>query len=441
MNYRDSLCVKDNHLYIGGVDSVKLVEKYGTPLYVLDEKYIRDVCRSFVGAIKENYGEGCVAFASKAFCCKGIYSIIKSEGLSADVVSGGEIYTALQAGFDAKKMFFHGNNKLYSELELAVKSGVGIIVADNLSELEIIDGLAAREGICQNILLRVNPGVEAHTHSYVQTAKTDSKFGFGIWNGDAENAFIGVGNYKNICLKGFHCHIGSQIFEKQAFVEAADKMTDFARKMLDKYGFVTEILNLGGGFGITYTDEDPSFRLSDYTDYVVTLAKALKEFTEKKGLKKPVMVIEPGRAIVGEAGVTLYSVGAIKDIEGVRKYVSIDGGMGDNPRYALYQSKYSALLANRATEAPVEKVSVAGKCCESGDLIAVDIDLPEVRRGDILAVFATGAYNYSMSSNYNRNPVPPVVLVNDGKSDYLVKPQSYEDICRNDTLPDWISGK
>lgn len=437
MNYRKTLFVNDNnHLEIGGVSTVSLAEKYGTPLYVLDEEYVREVCKSFLDTLNKNYSHGTVAYASKAFSCKAIYKIMLEENMSIDVVSGGEIFTALSVGFPASKMFFHGNNKLISELDYAIKSGVGVIVADNLEELEIIDSISSKYNTIQNVILRINPGVEAHTHNYVQTAKIDSKFGFYIANGDADKAVEYALTFKNLKLCGFHSHIGSQIFEKPAFALAVQKLTDYIVHVKDKFSFITEILNMGGGFGVWYTDDDPAFSVKEYALYVQNIIDELNKAVSEKNIHKPFLVLEPGRSIVAEAGITLYSVGMIKNIENVKKYVCIDGGMGDNPRYALYQSKYSAILANKAGDTPTQKVTLAGKNCESGDIIA-EVNLPEAKRGDIVAVFTTGAYHYSMASNYNRNPIPATVSVYKGNSDYIIRPQTFEDITRNDVLPKW----
>ena len=419
------------HLQIGGVDAVDLVAKYGTPIYVMDESYIRSVCRAFRETVVNTYGEGGVAYASKAFSCKAIYEIAKQENMYIDVVSGGEIYTANSVGFDMRKAYFHGNNKLVSEIRLALEVGVGTFVVDSFDEIDLLDGICAEKGIIQKVLIRVNPGVEAHTHSFIQTAKVDSKFGFGVKNGYADTAVDKIKEKKNLRFAGLHCHIGSQIFDKQAFALAVDVVTDYVVKLKER-GIVVDELNFGGGFGVYYSGDDPKYDVKEYCDYVALLTSSLKAAVEKKGIKKPFFMIEPGRSIVGEAGVTLYSVGAIKDIKGIRKYLAVDGGMTDNIRPALYDAKYDAVLANRANEKATEVVSVAGKCCESGDIILKNIALPKAERGDILAVFTTGAYNYSMSSNYNRNFIPPVVFVKDGKSAYAVRPQTYEDIVRND---------
>ncbi len=436
MNFRDTMKINDvGHLEIGGRDTVELAKEYGTPLYVMDESYIRRVIRAYKSAIESAYGHGNLAYASKAFSSMAIYSVMKSEGVNIDVVSGGEIYTALKAGFDIKNAYFHGNNKLISEIELAMDNGIGVIVVDNIEDISIIDAIANEKNIVQDVIIRTNPGVEAHTHSYIQTAKVDSKFGFSISNDDAMTAVKAAIAAKNIRLKGLHCHIGSQIFDKHAFVVAVDVMTDFIVEIKKELNYDIDELNMGGGFGVHYTDEDPRYTIEEYCNYVKIIVNALNDAIETKRIKKPYLMIEPGRSVVAEAGITLYTVGTVKDIRGIRKYINIDGGMGDNIRPALYEAKYEAINSTRANENPVEKVSIAGKCCESGDVIIKDVLMPKTVRGDIIAVFTTGAYGYSMASNYNRNPIPAVVLVNDGKSDIIVKRESYDDIIRNDVIP------
>ena len=435
---RDTLKINEKgHLEIGGADCVALAEQFSTPLYVFDEAYIRRMMRIYQDTINTEYqGKGLVLYASKAFSCEAVYSIARSEGIGVDVVSGGELYTALRAGFPADKITMHGNNKLPYEIEQALDAHIGMIVVDSHSEADFIEREAEKRGIVQNVLIRINPGVEAHTHAYVQTATPDSKFGFSVANGAAEEITGYVLSKPHLRLHGYHCHIGSQIFEKQSFVLAVRKNLAFMAEMKAKLGFEADSLNMGGGFGIWYAEGDAMIDVDGYADYLRALISTVKEGCEELGLRLPYLYLEPGRSIVGEAGITLYTVGAIKEIPGIRKYIAIDGGMFDNPRYALYQSKYTAILANRAAEDATELVSIAGKCCESGDLIGVDFNLPKANTGDILAVLSTGAYNYSMASNYNRNLIPPVVLVKDGKAEYIVKPQSYEDLVRNDTIPD-----
>ena len=443
MNERETLKITEpGHLEIGGADCVELAQKFGTPLYVFDEAYIRKMMSTYRDTLKKHYEDnGLVLYASKAFSCKAIYRIADEENIGVDVVSGGELYTALQAGFPAERIYMHGNNKLDYEIGEALDAGIGCIVADAYSEIDKIDAEAKKRGIRQRILLRINPGVEAHTHAFVQTATTDSKFGFSISDGTAEKITAYAMTKENVCLEGYHCHIGSQIFEKQSFVLAVEKCMDFAAAMKEKLSFTLKTLNLGGGFGIWYTDEDRKIPPEGYAEYLEALIEAVKSKASEKGLELPYLLLEPGRSIIGEAGVTLYTVGAIKDIPGVKKYIAVDGGMFDNPRYALYQSKYTPVLANRANEENTEIVSIAGKCCESGDLIAVNVALPQAESGDILAVLSTGAYNYSMAMNYNRNKIPPCVLVNEGQAEYIVRPQSYEDIARNDVVPQRLQKK
>ena len=422
MNERETLKVNEKgHLEIGGCDCVELAKEFSTPLYVFDEAHIRNMMRVYRDTIQREYdGNGIVLYASKAFSCKAIYRIAMQEKIGVDVVSGGELYTALSVGFPAERIYLHGNNKLPHELREAVEAGVGTIVADAYPEADLLDAEAARAGRIQEVLIRINPGVEAHTHAYVQTATPDSKFGFSVADGAAERFCAYILSKKHLRLKGFHCHIGSQIFEKQSFVIAAEKVMRFCAEIKQKLSFEAETINLGGGFGIWYAEGDKKISAEGYGEYLSALIDTVKEECERCGLKRPYLIVEPGRSIVGEAGITLYTVGAIKDIPGIRKYVSVDGGMFDNPRYCLYQSKYTALLANRAAELPCERVAIAGKCCESGDLIGVDMNLPAAKWGDLLAVLSTGAYNYSMASNYNRNAVPPAVLVCDGKAEYIV---------------------
>ncbi|MBO5411951.1 MAG: diaminopimelate decarboxylase [Clostridia bacterium] len=443
MNERESLKINaQGHLEIGGADCVELAKEFGTPLYVFDEAYIRKMMRVYRETIENHYdGNGMVLYASKAFSCKAIYRIADEEKIGIDVVSGGELYTALQADFPAKNIYMHGNNKLDYEIGEALDAGIGCIVADAYSEIDKIDAEAKKRGIQQKILLRINPGVEAHTHAFVQTATTDSKFGFSIQDGTAEQVTAYALTKKHIVLDGYHCHIGSQIFEKQSFVVAVEKCMQFALEMKNRLNFTLKTLNLGGGYGIWYTDEDRKLSPEGYAEYLEALIATVKRCATESGMPLPFLLIEPGRSIVGEAGITLYTVGAIKDIPGVKKYVAVDGGMFDNPRYALYQSKYTPVLANRATENNTEIVSIAGKCCESGDLIAVNVALPKANSGDILAILSTGAYNYSMAMNYNRNKIPPCVLVKDGKAEYIVRPQTYEDLTRNDVIPNRLQKK
>jgi diaminopimelate decarboxylase len=425
---------KMGHLEIGGCDTIELVNKYGTPLYVMDEGLIRKNCKTYKNSMDKYYnGNGLVLFASKAFCTMAMCKIAEQEGLGLDVVSGGELYTALKAGFPMDKVYFHGNNKMISELELAIDKNIRRIVVDNKEELKNINELAAKKEKVVNISFRIKPGIDAHTHDFVQTGQIDSKFGVALENGEALEIVSMAAGMSNVKVTGVHCHIGSQIFDLAPFELAATVMLTFIAEVKEKLGLEIEELNLGGGFGIKYIPEhDPI----EYDHYIESVSKVVKRICEDKRIKLPFIVMEPGRSIVASSGITLYTVGAVKDIKNVRKYVSVDGGMADNPRYALYQSPYDAVLANKPDAGKVEPVTIAGKCCESGDILIKDIYMPEIQNGDIMAVLATGAYNYSMSSNYNRIPRPPVVLVKEGKSRLIVKREDFADVTRNDILPE-----
>ena len=418
------------HLAVGGVDTVELAREYGTPLYVMDEQVVRNSLRRFHDSMNKYYdGMGEVHYASKAFSCLEMCRIVASEDDGLDVVSIGELYTAVKAGFPMEKIGFHGNNKTDEELEYAVEVGVGHIVVDNISELHRLEKIAEKKNIRANIMFRIKPGIDAHTHDFVKTGQIDSKFGFALETGEAFEAVKEAVSCKNVKLSGLHCHIGSQIFDIAPFEEAAKVMLGFIAKIKDELGYEIEGLNLGGGFGIKYVDEnDPK----PFEVYLENVSKVVKAECASKGLKLPKMFIEPGRSIAGPAGITLYTVGARKEIPNIRTYISIDGGMADNPRYILYGSEYDAVVANKAGEEKSEKVTIAGKCCESGDLIGENMPLQHAESGDIIAVCATGAYNYSMSSNYNRLQKPAVVFVNNGKSRIAVKRETLDDVIRND---------
>lgn len=427
----DCLSVNEKgNLQLGGCDLKAIAKEYGTPAYVLDENTIRKNCRAYVDSIKKYYdGNGIAIYASKALSCKYMYNLIAAEGMGADVVSGGEIYTALTAGFPADKLYFHGNNKSVEELEFALKNGIGRIVADNELELTRINEISERLGICANVIIRITPGVDAHTHEFIRTGQIDSKFGATLENGEADEITALASSLKNICLKGYHCHIGSQIFELAPFEHAAEIMMNFIGDMKDKYGVEADELDLGGGFGIKYVDSDTPI---DYGEYMRAVSVVVKRVASKRGLKLPFIIVEPGRSIVAEAGLTLYTVGTIKNIPGIRKYVSIDGGMGDNPRYILYQSEYTVLSAENPQAPQNDVITLAGKCCESGDLIGKNMKTSEFKTDEIVAVLSTGAYNYSMASNYNRIPRPPVIMVSDGKAKAVVRRETYEDLVRCD---------
>ncbi len=420
----------EGHLTIGGVDAVSLAKEYGTPLYVMDEDMIREHCSSFKNSIDKYYGgEGLVCYASKAFSCKAMYKIVKDAGIGIDVVSEGELYTASTVDFPMDKVCFHGNNKTDSELQLAIDKKVGRIIVDNIFELERLDKLAEKSGVKANIMFRIKPGIDAHTHDFVKTGQIDSKFGFALETGEAFDAVKKAISLSNVNLVGLHCHIGSQIFDIDPFVHAAEVMVGLIEKIKLELDYEIKELNLGGGFGIKYTAEDNP---TEYDKYMEKVSAKVKALYAEKSLKLPFILIEPGRSIVAPAGVTLYTVGGIKEIPNIRTYVSIDGGMCDNPRYALYKSKYDAVIADRASEPKTEIVTIAGKCCESGDLIGEGMEIQKTQVGDTLAVLATGAYNYSMSSNYNRIRKPAVVMLKNGESRVVVKRETLEDLVRND---------
>ena len=419
-----------NHLVIGKNDTVDLAKEYGTPLYVIDEDLFRENCRIYKNAMDKYYdGKGLVIYANKAFCTKFSCRVVKEEGLGIDVVSGGELYTAIQTNFPMDKVYFHGNNKTVDEITMAVENGVGCVIVDNIYELEKLNEIAKEHGVVQNIMFRIKPGVDAHTHSFIQTGQIDSKFGVALENGEAFEIYKIASEMSNVKVDGVHCHIGSQIFDIEPFCKAAEIMMNFVGDLKDKLGLEVEKLNLGGGYGIMYTENDDPV---PYDDYIKHVSEVVKETAAKRGVKLPFIIMEPGRSLIAPAGITLYTVGGIKDIKNVRKYVSVDGGMGDNPRYIMYESEYTAVVANNADAPRTETVTIAGKCCESGDLLLKDAKMPKIQVGDTLAVLATGAYNYSMASNYNRIPRPAVVAVSDGNAKVVVKRESYEDLVRND---------
>jgi diaminopimelate decarboxylase len=421
---------KKGNLTIGGCDTTELAKEFGTPLYVMDESTIRKNCKLYKGSIEKFYsGKGLVLFASKSFCCKEIYRIVNSENLGIDVVSGGELYTALKAGFPAKKIYFHGNNKTADEINFALDSDIGFFIVDNLTELELLNSISAQKGKITNILFRIKPGIDVHTHDFIKTGQIDSKFGLALETGEAEQAVVAALQCSNVKLVGINCHIGSQIFDIEPFELAAEVMLGFVFDIKTKYGVELEQLNLGGGFGIKYIQsQDPV----EYDKYMEKVSVTVKTVCEKKGLKIPFILIEPGRSIVASSGITLYTVGSVKEIPNIRTYVSVDGGMCDNPRYALYKSPYDAVVANKASEKKVKTVTIAGRCCESGDLLQENITIQNPVPNDIIAFFATGAYNYSMAMTYNRLPRPAVVMITDGQPHIIVKRETYEHLTLND---------
>ena len=429
----DNLNINEKgHLTIGKNDTVELAKEFGTPLYVMDEEKIRANCRAYKNAMDKHYdSKGLILYANKAFCSLYTCKIAKEEGLGLDVVSGGELYTAIRADFPMEKICFHGNNKTYDELQMAIKNNVGHIVVDNIYELETLNNIAKNEGKIQKIMFRIKPGIDAHTHSFIQTGQIDSKFGVALENGEAFDIIKKASELSNVLVTGVHCHIGSQIFDIEPFVKAAEVMTNFIADIYEKLNIEIKELNLGGGYGIMYTQNDDPI---PYDEYIKPVSQMVKETCKKRNINQPFIYMEPGRSIVASAGITLYTVGAVKDIKNVRKYISVDGGMCDNPRYIMYQSEYEAVVANNANAKKSEVVTIAGKCCESGDILLKDVMMPEIKVGDTLAVLATGAYNYSMSSNYNRIPRPAVVSVNDGKAKIVIKRETYEDILKNDLI-------
>lgn len=418
------------NLTFAGIDCTKLAKEYKTPLYVLDEERIREKCKTYIGAMKKHFGEnGEAVYASKALSFKEIYKIMKEENMSVDVVSGGEIFTAKEAGFPMERVHFHGNNKTDDEIEYAMDCGVGCFMTDCREELAAINDFAKKRGIVQRIIMRLTPGIDTHTYEAVRTGQVDSKFGTAIETGQAFELTKYALSLENLSLEGFHCHVGSQVFDGQTFCDSADIMLDYIAHVKKELGYEAGILNLGGGYGVRYVESDPYL---DIEESIGEVSKHIKKKCASLGINMPKILMEPGRSIVADAGLTLYSVGSVKTITGYKSYVSVDGGMTDNPRYALYRSLYSATIANKASEKADFRCSIAGKCCESGDLIAEDIMLQNCERGDILAVMVTGAYNYSMSSNYNRIPRPPVVMLRGGKSRVVVKRESYEAVANSD---------
>ena len=429
MRLFDGMTVENGELNISGVGVSELKSQYGTPLYVYDENMLVNQCRTFINNFKSSKFDTEVLFASKAFSCLEVLRIANREGLGVDVVSLGEIHTAYKAGYDMKRAYFHGNNKTREELQYALEVRVGTIVIDNDYEYEMINEIVRESGNTVDVLLRINTGIDAHTHEYIKTAKDDSKFGYSVYDETIYELIADINNQSNLNFVGFHSHIGSQIFEKTSFFEAVKVVMEFTRRVQERLGLIISVLNLGGGFGVYYTDEDRPFELAEFLrEYIEVVECESDNF----GLDLTKVVIEPGRSLTCNAGSTLYSVGGVKKTFAGREYVFVDGGMADNPRYALYKAKYEAMLANKMNEEADTTYTVAGKCCESGDMLVMDAKLPKAEQGDLLLVSSTGAYNYSMSSNYNRLPKLPVVFVKDGTSRLVVKGETLEDLIRQD---------
>ncbi len=420
---------KLGHLEIGGVDTTEMAKEFGTPLYVYDVAKIRKQAQAFCSSFQERNVEAKVAYASKAFASVAMFQLVDEEGLCLDVVSGGELYTALQAGFPTEKIHFHGNNKSFEELQMAVQEGVGCIVVDNFYELDLIKQVGQQLNKVTSVLLRITPGIEAHTHDYILTGQEDSKFGFDIVSKQADQALHECLASEHMEVLGVHCHIGSQIFEADGFVMAVQKVFERLAEWKSSKGFEAEVVNLGGGFGIAHTSEETSISIEKVINVLID---EVEKQVGDHNLNMPEIWIEPGRSLVGEAGTTLYTIGSEKRIPGVRNYVSVDGGMTDNIRPALYQAKYEAVIANRLLQKNMQTVSIAGRCCESGDMLIHDIQLPKTSQGDILAMFCTGAYGYAMANNYNRLPRPAVVFVENEEAQLVVERESYKDLIHLD---------
>ena len=418
-------------LRIGGADTTALINKYGSPLYVMDEARIRHNCRVYLNAMREHLGAGArPLYASKAASFKRIYEIMREEGMGIDVVSCGEIYTAYRAGYPLANAYFHSNNKTDEDIRFAMEHGIGYFVADNAEELIAVNRIAGEMDREQKVLLRLTPGIDPHTYAAVATGNVDSKFGSAIETGQAEEITLLARSLPNIRLAGFHCHVGSQVFDCDVFLRSVDIMMGFVAEMAYKHDYLAEELDLGGGFGVRYVESDPTI---DIAANIAQIAQALKEKAAEFDIPLPAIRMEPGRSIVADAGLTLYRVGTIKRIPGYKNYVSVDGGMTDNPRYALYRSAYTVLLANKLDEPCDFTCSVVGRNCESGDILQENVKLPaSVTRDDVLAVLTTGAYNYAMASNYNRVPRPPIVMINDGADTLAVRRESLDDLIRND---------
>lgn len=429
---QDNISTKDGKLYFAGQDTVALARKYGTPLYLMDEDKIRENCRLYKNAMSRYFGPGSrPLYASKAASFKRLYEIMAEEDMGIDVVSSGEIYAALQAGYDLRNAYFHSNNKTDEDIAFGMEHCIGYFVADNMEEIKAIEREAALRGVTQKVLLRLSPGIDPHTYEAVATGKVDSKFGSAIATGQAEEITVYTLAQPHVELTGFHCHIGSQIFGEDIFERSAVIMLEFIAAMKERHGYMARQLDLGGGYGVRYVDSDP---LLDIGEKISEVAAVVKATCARLSIPVPEIQMEPGRSIVANAGMTLYTAGTVKTIPGYKNYVSVDGGMPDNPRFALYGSSYTCLPASKMDERQSFVCSVVGRCCESGDIIQEHVTMPESTcRGDIIAVCTTGAYNYSMASNYNRLPRPPIVMLRGGTESYIaVRRETLADLCRND---------
>ena len=420
----------ERNLTIGGCDTVELVEKYGSPLYVIDEATLRAICNDFKNAFK-SYPHTRMMYASKALCTSAITKLLDSEGFGFDTVSIGEIYTVLNSGVSLSKVLFNGNNKTEEELDFAIKNDIGRISVDNFLEVKLISKIAGRYNKHVDVLLRITPGIECHTHEYIQTGQLDSKFGFDLSQLDEVIKDI-TQNHNNITIRGLHAHIGSQIFEPQCFHDEIDVLIQEISRVEAKFGIKFDEINIGGGLGVKYTEKDKPPSVNEIADVIIA---SLEKHIEKYNIEPPTLYIEPGRSIISTSGVTLYTIGSMKQVPNMTKYVTVDGGMSDNPRPSMYQAEYCADVANKMNETKKEVVTIAGRFCESGDILIKDINLPIMETGDILRVYNTGAYNYSMASNYNRVEKPAMVLVNNAQSDIIIKRESLEDIIAHDVIP------
>ncbi len=422
----------NSHLFIGGCDSIDLAQRFGTPLYVFDEATLRHQCRDFLGEFRKRQPQAQVYYAAKAYLGRALAALLAEEGIGMDVVSGGELAIAKSVDFPAERIAFHGNNKSAQELREALDYGIGRIVVDNFYELALLNDIAASQGKRQKIMLRLSPGIDPHTHSHTTTGTIESKFGIPIPDGQAERALKEAMGLANIDLVGLHVHLGSPIFELEPYTLASEVIAEFASQMREQYGFEMQEYSPGGGFAIQYVPEQPAPPVSDYADVIFA---SLEEACKQHSLLMPVVSIEPGRSIVGRAGVALYAAGSRKEIPGVKTYVSLDGGMADNIRPAIYGSRYVGVIANKATATAKEKVTLAGKYCESGDILIQEIELPPLEPGDIVALPASGAYCLAMASNYNASQKPAIVVVSEGHANLIRKREDYEDLMRNDLLP------
>lgn len=424
--------VRDGILFYDGCNTLELAREFGTPLYVYSETDILEKINEMKECFTHKYDRTRIAYAAKAFGVMGIFKLMEREGLCIDVVSGGELYTAIKAGFPPERIEFNGNNKQIHELEMAIDYGIGRIIVDGIEELSLIEEICRDKGKRIEILYRITPGVRSDSHDYIVTGKKDSQFGMPLDEYILMPAVEAAIKSEAVDFKGYHFHLGSQLFDNASHLQAVEILLDLIERTRDRFNFEIEEVNLGGGFGIRYTTEIRK----PFSYFLEPMMERIEEYFKEKGRKRPEVVIEPGRSLVGESGMTLYTVGNIKEIEGIRKYVAVNGGMPDNIRPALYQAKYRGTIANKASLGADDKVTVCGKCCESGDVLMRDVALQRAERGDVLAVFTTGAYGYSMASNYNKNPIPAVVLVKDGRAEIMVKRQSYEDMIMNELIPD-----